>query len=74
MAGVIGLVPTTSAQSHSHDPVSPLIVRARPTGPRFARPEDRLLCRAPTESGKPHAASRLWPAEPGHKRLSESSV
>jgi hypothetical protein len=37
-----------SVQTHSNDS-PPLVVRARPTGPRFARPEDRLLCRASTK-------------------------
>ena len=43
-----------------------MLVHARPTGPRPARPEDKLLCRVSTRVGKAFAG---WPVggrdEPG---------
>jgi hypothetical protein len=37
-----------------------MLVHARPTGPRPARPEDKLLCRVSTRVGKAFAG---WPVD-----------
>jgi hypothetical protein len=50
------------------------IVRARPTGPRSARPEDRLLCWASTQAGDGLPELGDSRAKPGHKQMNESSV